>query len=75
MMEPLYMSSPKKRGPKTRQEALETKEYLGEADIPGEPGSAGGKLQRKKGTKDEQKRARERPAGATRVHKSDEKDD
>jgi hypothetical protein len=36
-------------------------------------GSSGGELQRKVGSRDERKRAKERPAGATRVHKADEK--
>ncbi len=46
----------------------------------GEPGAAshggraGGRLSRQIGSRDEQKRAVERPAGVTRVRKSDEKD-
>lgn len=40
----------------------------------GQPGRAGGELPRKVGTRDELKRAFERPAGVTRVRKSDEKD-
>lgn len=58
--------------PKTRQNELETPEYLGE---PTDGGGAGGDLPRKKGSKDEMKRAKERPAGATRVRKGDEEDD
>jgi hypothetical protein len=65
----------KMTNPKTRQGSLETKEYLGEAGLPDKGGAAGGELQRKKGSKDEMKRAKERPAGATRVRRSDEKDD
>ncbi|MDG4647812.1 hypothetical protein P6F26_05105 [Roseibacterium sp. SDUM158017] len=48
--------------------------------LPGEPGGVsqsgrtGGRLPRKIGTEDEEKRAVERPAGVTRVHKSDEED-
>lgn len=37
-------------------------------------GRSGGRLPRDIGTKDELKRATERPAGKTRVKKSDEKD-
>ena len=37
-------------------------------------GREGGRLARDIGTEDELKRATERPAGATRVNKSDEKD-
>ncbi len=37
-------------------------------------GREGGRLARDIGTQDELKRATERPAGATRVNKSDEKD-
>lgn len=37
-------------------------------------GRAGGELARKKGTKDEMKRAVKEPAGATRVTKSDERE-
>lgn len=40
----------------------------------GSPGRAGGNLARNVGTRDELKRAREDPAGATRVRKSEEKD-
>lgn len=49
--------------------------------IEGEPGAAshagraGGRLSRQIGTRDEEKRAVERPAGRTRVRKSDEKDE
>ncbi|MAW80899.1 MAG: hypothetical protein CMI63_11730 [Parvularcula sp.] len=60
--------------PKTRQESLEEKEYLGEPGAPSQGDVAGGDLQEKKGKLDEKKRAQERPAGATRVRKSDEKE-
>jgi hypothetical protein len=62
-------------GPKTRQEQLEKKPYLGETGPSGAGGTAGGDLQRKKGSKDELKRTFERPSGVTRVRKSDEKND
>jgi hypothetical protein len=38
-------------------------------------GRSGGRLPRDIGTQDELKRATERPAGKTRIHKSDEKDE
>ncbi|MFC2951426.1 hypothetical protein ACFOOP_05770 [Marinicaulis aureus] len=60
--------------PKTRQESLEEKEYLGEPGAPSQGGVSGGDLQEKIGKKDEEKRASERPAGVTRVRKSDEKE-
>ncbi|WP_299788638.1 hypothetical protein [uncultured Marivita sp.] len=48
----------------------ETKEIFGDqADID-QQGRSGGRLSRTVGTKDEMKRATERPAGATRVTKS-----
>lgn len=56
-----------------RQKQLEEKPYFGEADgLAG--GRAGGNLARKVGTRDTLKRAFDRPAGKTRVRKSDEKD-
>ena len=61
-------------GPKTRQEALETSDYLGEPQTPSQGGAKGGELQRKIAKKDEAKRAKERPAGATRVRQSDERE-
>lgn len=47
---------------------------LGEAGAPGGQGRSGGRLARDIGTRDEKKRATERPGGATRVRKSDEKE-
>lgn len=64
--------SPAGQAPKTRQEALETPDYLGEPDAPGHGGAAGGNLQEKVGKRDEKKRANERPGGASRVRKQDE---
>ncbi len=65
-----------KTRPTTRQEALETPESLGQEDgTPEKGGRSGGELARKVGTRDEKKRAFERPGGATRVRKSDEQDD
>lgn len=46
---------------------------LGADGFPVSGGRAGGRLARDVGTKDEMKRAFERPAGATRVEKSEEK--
>ncbi len=60
--------------PRTRQEALETPDYLGEPDAAEHGGVAGGDLQEKVGKRDEKKRANERPAGATRVRQGDERD-
>lgn len=64
-----------RKTPMTRQETLETKDYLGEPGTPSGAGAAEGELARKKGSKDEMKRAQNRPAGATRVRKSDEAED
>ena len=65
-----------KDNPTTRQEVLESPETLAdESEAPPKGGRSGGTLARKVGTRDEKKRAFERPAGATRVRKSDEKDD
>lgn len=65
-----------KTRPTTRQEALETPESLGgEYETPDKGGRSGGTLARKVGTRDEEKRAFDRPAGATRVRKSDEEED
>lgn len=53
----------------------DTDALLSEKGEPGLGGRAGGDLARKVGTRDELKRAFERPAGATRVRKSDESED
>lgn len=54
-----------------RQRQLETPEHLAaEGSTPG--GRSGGNMAREVGTRDELKRAFERPAGATRVTKSKE---
>ncbi len=56
----------------THEGRLKGKEYIGdETRPPAQGGSEGGKLAEKIGTRDEEKRAFERPAGATRVRKSD----
>lgn len=57
-----------------RQRQLEESPTLGEAETPSQGGRAGGTLQRKIASRDEEKRAFERPNGATRVRKKDEKD-
>lgn len=65
-----------KTRPTTRQEALETPESLGQEEgTPENGGRSGGELARQVGTRDEKKRAFERPGGATRVRKSDEEED
>lgn len=52
----------------------ETKEFLDGADTPSDQGRAGGNLERKVGTRDTLERTdKGDDAGATRVHKSDEK--
>ncbi|KUP91209.1 hypothetical protein [Tritonibacter horizontis] len=53
----------------------ETKDILGAEGTVSHGGRAGGRLPREVGSEDEQKRARERPAGATRVTKSNEQED
>lgn len=56
----------------TRQERLDGKEHLGDdTPAPGHSGTKGGVLSEDIGSRDEQKRAFERPAGVTRVRKSD----
>lgn len=55
-----------------RQDELESPEYLGETSD-ADNSKSGGNLARDIGTKDELKRAKERPGGVTRVHKADEK--
>jgi hypothetical protein len=47
---------------------------LGAKGTVSQAGRSGGRLPRDIGTQDELKRANERPAGKTRVEKSDEKD-
>ena len=54
-----------------RQDELESREFLGETSDAANSRS-GGNLARDIGTKDERKRSEERPAGHTRVHKSEE---
>ncbi|MDA3889709.1 MAG: hypothetical protein PF443_13140 [Allgaiera sp.] len=53
----------------------ETKESLGTDGAVSGQGRSGGRLARDVGSRDELKRSKERPAGKTRVRKSDEKDD
>jgi|TARA_B100000965_G_C19161685_1_gene570611 hypothetical protein len=52
----------------------ETEEYLDGTETPDQAGRAGGETERQVGTRDLQKRAEEDQPGATRVRKSDEKD-
>lgn len=56
-----------------RQAELESPEYLGETSD-ADNSKSGGNLARDIGTKDELKRAKERPGGVTRVKKADEKE-
>lgn len=60
----------RKRSKDGKQEA----QVLGEEGAVGGGGRAGGRLARDIGSKDELKRAEERPAGVTRVRKSDEEE-
>ncbi|EYD71616.1 hypothetical protein [Limimaricola hongkongensis] len=56
----------------------ETDAYVSDEDKAGagsQPGREGGDLTRKVGTRDDLKRAEQDDPGATRVRKSDEKDD
>ncbi|OXT02887.1 hypothetical protein B7H23_02830 [Notoacmeibacter marinus] len=57
-----------------RQTRLETPESFGHGETPDQQGTAGGQPARKIAKEDEEKRAFERPAGATRVTKGDEAD-
>lgn len=50
----------------------DTDRVHGEPGAPSGQGRDGGRLSRDVGTRDEKKRATERPAGPTRVRKSDE---
>ncbi|SDO76391.1 hypothetical protein SAMN05216196_10983 [Lutimaribacter pacificus] len=60
---------------RSQDRSKDTDRLFGPEGPVGHQGRTGGELQRKKASKDELKRATERPAGATRVRKSDEKDD
>lgn len=55
-----------------RQANLEDKPFFGGEGEPSPPGSSGGNVARDIGTRDTEKRSRERPAGATRVRKGDQ---
>jgi hypothetical protein len=60
----------RKRSHDGRKESLD---YVDETPAPGHSGRAQGNLERKVGTRDEEKRAEMDRPGATRVTKSDEK--
>lgn len=64
---------PKQGSKGFRQDELESPESLGETSD-ADNSKSGGNLARDIGTKDELKRAKERPGGATRVRKGDEQD-
>ena len=53
----------------------DTDKVLGAEGTISHQGSSGGELQRKIGSRDEKKRAEERPGGATRVEKRDESEE
>ncbi|RKF16503.1 hypothetical protein D6850_02835 [Roseovarius spongiae] len=50
----------------------ETEDYVDDTVTPDQQGRADGELERKVGTRDSLKRARQDRPGTTRVHKSDE---
>ncbi len=52
----------------------DTDKILGDKDETSQQGRGGGELARKIGTQDEEKRAKERPAGVTRVTGADKKE-
>ena len=66
------MTTTDRRGERERQ--LKDRPHLGEGAPAPTGGRAGGTLPRDIATRDEAKRAFERPAGVTRVRKGDEKD-
>jgi hypothetical protein len=59
---------------KSKDGSRDTDDILGAEGEISHGGRSGGRLARDIGTEDELKRAYERPAGATRVTKSDEKE-
>lgn len=58
---------------RSRDGTRDSDRILGEDGAPSGQGRAGGRLARDIGSRDEAKRATERPGGATRVRKSDER--
>lgn len=58
---------------RSNDQSRETEQVFGEAGAVGQQGRKGGNLQRDIATEDELRRATERPAGKTRVTKSNEK--
>jgi len=60
---------------KSKDGRKETEEVLGSEGEVEHAGRSGGRLAREVGTEDELKRSTERPAGATRVTKSQKKED
>ncbi|KRS15864.1 MULTISPECIES: hypothetical protein [Roseobacteraceae] len=60
---------------RSKDGSRDSEEYIDETTgEPGDEGRAGGTLARKIGTRDEEKRNTERPAGRTRVTGADERD-
>ena len=66
-------NTPESRGERERRRDLET-ELTAKGTV-SHGGRDGGRLAREIGTEDELKRAKERPAGATRVTKANEQED
>lgn len=66
-------NAPESRGERERRRDLET-ELTAKGTV-SQGGRDGGRLAREIGTEDELKRAKERPAGATRVTKANEQEE
>lgn len=58
---------------RSKDGSRDTDRVMGEKGTVSQGGRQGGDLSRERATKDEMKRAVERPAGATRVRKGDER--
>lgn len=59
---------------RSKDMSKDSEKILGVKDTPSQQGRSGGDLQRDIATRDEEKRSEERPAGVTRVTKSDERE-
>ena len=59
---------------RSKDQSRDSDAVLGQEGPVGQQGRSGGKLPRDIGSRDEKKRSFERPAGKTRVRKSDEEE-
>jgi hypothetical protein len=59
---------------RSKDGSRETEEIIGEAADISQQGRAGGDIERRVATRDEEKRAKERPAGITRVTGQDRRE-